>query len=126
MTTVDTPYNIAMQYLDNARDTLSKTKITDDEYEDVKYMKTAANMAFLGVRAALDEYLKKHEKGRFVRPKNNDEYDVRVRLQGKKLSTLFHLVYVDIYLACEYHEYNSVAIMKRGLENAEKIINTIK
>lgn len=126
MTATDTPYNIAIQYFDNAKNTLSKTNIIDDEYGDVKYMKTAANMIFLGVRIALDEYLKKHEKGRFVKPKNNDEYHTRVRLQGEHLSTLFHLVYTDIYLACEYHEYNSVAVMERGLENAQKIVNTIK
>ncbi len=126
MTIANTPYKVAMEYLDNAKNTLSKTKIIDDEYEDVKYMKTAANMVFLGVRVALDEYLKRHEKGRFSKPKNNDEYHIRVRLQGEDLSTLFHLVYIDVYLACEYHEYNSVAAMERGLENAQKIINTIK
>lgn len=61
MTVVNTPYDEAMRYMENARKTLKGAGKEDGEYSDVKYVQTASGTAYLGVLIALDEYLRRKE-----------------------------------------------------------------
>ena len=47
----------AIRYLQNAKETLSKSPIENNRYVDKKYVKSACGIAYLGVLTAIDEYL---------------------------------------------------------------------
>lgn len=48
-----------MRYINNAKEVLSKAKIENNIYVDVKYVRSACGIAYLGVLKAIDEYLLK-------------------------------------------------------------------
>lgn len=127
MTVVNTPYDEAMRYMENARKTLKRAGKEDGEYSDVKYVQTASGTAYLGVLIALDEYLRRKEgKTTFSQPKSIEDYQRRIAKQNKKVNKWLRIVYGDLHLVGYYHGTKSYETIKRGLEYADKIIKLIK
>ena len=121
-----TPYQEAHRYIKNAKETLStKAGKKDGEYADIKYVKTAAGTAYVGVLYAIDEYLKRKEGIKFNKPASIEEYRTRLAKQNKKLMALLNVAYAELHLACYYHGVPSVTVMKNGLETANQIIEYI-
>jgi hypothetical protein len=50
----------ALRYLQNAKELLSKSRIEDNRYEDIKYVREACSTTYLAILIAIDEYLIKH------------------------------------------------------------------
>ncbi len=127
MTVVNTPYDEAMRYMENARETLKRAGKEDDEYSDVKYVQTASGTAYLGVLIALDEYLRRKEgRSGYTPPKSIEDYQKRITKQNKKVNKWLKIVYADLHLVGYYNGTTSYEVIRRGLENAANIINLIK
>ncbi len=48
-----------LRYFNNAKETLNKSPIEDNQYTDDKYVKSACGIAYLGVLKAIEDYLLK-------------------------------------------------------------------
>ena len=48
-----------LRYFNNAKETLNKSPIEDNQYTDDKYVKSACEIAYLGVLKAIEDYLLK-------------------------------------------------------------------
>lgn len=126
MVKILTPYEVALRYMDNARETLKKANKKDGTYKDVKYVKTASGTAYSGVLLALDEYLRRKESAKFKKPKSIEDYRMRLAKQNKRLVRWLNIVYDDLHLSGYYHGTPSYDTIKRGFDTANKIINSIK
>jgi hypothetical protein len=127
MTPALTPYQEAQRYIKNAKDTLKeKTVIKDGNYSDVKYVRTAAGTAYVGVLIALDEYLLQKEGSKYKKPKSIEDYRTRLAKHNKKLVVLLNDVYGLLHLSLYYHGVPSVDLMKIGLSKSLEIIEFIK
>lgn len=124
--TKPTPYSEALRYLRNAKETLVKAGIKDNLYIDIKYVQTASGTAYNGVLIAIDEYLKRKEGLKYIKPKSIEEYRARLTKQNKKLLVLLNVVYDELHLAGYYHGTPSMTTIKNGLANAKAIIDYIK
>ncbi|OWY21455.1 hypothetical protein C7N43_36885 [Sphingobacteriales bacterium UPWRP_1] len=120
-----TPYQEALRYLQNAKDTLQKAGKDGKDYADIKYVKTAAVTAYGAVLLALDEYLRRKEGTKFVKPKSIDDYRIRISKQNKTLKSLLNSAYDTLHLAGYYHGTTSYNTIKRGFEDAYKIVEYI-
>ena len=122
----NTPYQEALRYMANAKESLQKAKKEDGIYNDIKYVRAASGIAYSGVLLALDEYLKRKEGGKPKKPKSIEDYTSRIFKQDKKLLSLVYSVYDALHLAGYYHGTHSVKTITTGLEDAAKIIEYIK
>lgn len=120
-------YNDAYRYINVAKQLLKdKAGKKDGEYADIKYVQAAAEMAYLGVLLAIDEYLFRQEGDKFVKPKSIEDYRTRVAKQNKKLLSLLNEAYADLYISLYYHGVPSVRVMNNGLQTAKEIIEFIR
>ena len=126
ISTKPTPYSEALRYLSNAKETLLKAGIKDNLYVDIKYVQTASGTAYNGVLIAIDEYLRRKEGAKYIKPKSIEEYRARLTKQNKKLLVLLNAVYDELHLAGYYHGTPSMTTIKNGLSNAKAIIDYIK
>ena len=123
----NTPYQEALRYMANAKESLQKAKKEDGLYNDIKYVKTASGTAYSGVLVALDEFLRRKEgAGKFKKPKSIEDYKTRIGKIDKKINVLLTYVYGELHLLGYYHGTNSVEIITNGMDKAYKIIEYIK
>ena len=122
----NTPYQEALRYMANAKETLQKAGKDEGLYKDKKYVRTASGTAYNGVLIALDEFLVRKEGKKFKTPKSIEDYKSRVAKQDKKLTALLHTVYDELHLAGYYIGTLSVKTITSGFEDAAKIIEYIK
>lgn len=120
-----TPYQDALRYLENAKETLRKAGKKDDRYEDVKYVKAASGIAYSGVLLALDEYLRRKEGNKYTKPKSIEAYQARLAKQDKKLLSLLDAAYDDLHIVGYYHGTRSVKTIQSGLTMAKAIMEYI-
>jgi len=121
-----TPYQEALRYLQNAKDTLQKAGKDGKDYADIKYVKTAAGTAYSAVLLAIDEYLRQKEGNRYKKPKSIEDYQTRLAKQNKTLKSLLNSAYAALHLAGYYHGTTSSKIIQSGFEDAYKIVEYIK
>jgi hypothetical protein len=119
----------AMRYMDNAKETLRKAEKQDDgRYRDVKYVRSACGIAYLGVLVAIDAWLTL--KGVDIPKKRNhtniDFYLSNVaKLDMKMLDHLndaYHALHLDGY----YRKVKNVKMIEGGFDEAYIIIDKIK
>jgi len=48
-----------IRYFENAKEILSKSRIEDHRFTDVKYVKSACGVAYLGVLKAIKDFIEK-------------------------------------------------------------------
>jgi len=122
----NTPYQEALRYLQNAKDTLQKAGKDGKDYADIKYVKTAAGTAYSAVLLAIDEYLRRKEGAKFKKPQSIDDYRIRLVKQNKTLKSLLNSAYDTLHIAGYYYGTPSVKTIASGFEDAYKIIEYIK
>ena len=120
----------ALRYLENAKEILSKSPIEDNRYSDVKYVKTACGVAYLGVLEAINEVLLKRGMSKKELPKKVDEYrkalQKYVSAHNGKLLREFDDIYDELHIAGYYrgllHRTN---IVKDALQAAKDFISKL-
>ena len=120
----------AYRYLQNAKETLSKSPIEYERYTDRKYVREAAGIAYLAAYVAIDSYLS--QKGVFPTkklPKSIDGYWELIRqyipLNGKLYAAL-NIIFENLHVDAYYRGQTNVALVKAGFENVKKIIIMIE
>lgn len=114
------------RYLANAREILStKAQKDGNEYKDIKYVQMASGTAYNAVLMIVDQYLKKKEGEKFVKPKSIEEYRNRVRKYNKTLLSYLNEAYDTLHLAGYYHGTPSVRTIKEGLDATKKMLAMI-
>src|SRR3989338_771183 len=120
----------ALRYLENAKEILSKSPIEDNIYTDVKYVKTACGVAYLGVLEAINEELLKKGFTKKELPKKVEEYrkalQKYVSIHNGKLLREFDVIYDELHIAGYYrgllHRTN---IIKDALQAAKDFIGKL-
>lgn len=120
------PYLEALRYMDNAKESLQKAGKENGQYQDVKYVRTAAGTAYNGVLIALDAYLQQKEGTKLRKPKSIEDYSNRIAKQNKKLLTLLNSVYDALHILGYYHGTHSVSHMSLAFQEAYQIIEYVK
>ena len=114
------------RYLSNAKDILStKARKEGNEYRDIKYVQMASATAYNAALMIADEYLKKKEGAKFVKPKSIDDYRDRLRKYNKTLLSYLNEVYDTLHLAGYYHGTPSVRTIKEGMDATGKMLAMI-
>ena len=117
------PAEEAQRYLDNAKEILrEKAGKKDGLYADVKYVKMASGTAYSAALLILDEFLKRKEGDKFVKPKSIEDYTNRIRKYDKKLLRLLVNVYDELHIIGYYHGTKSVDTIKKGLTNVTHML----
>jgi len=96
----------AIRYLENAREILRKSKVEDNIYTDIKYVKSACGIAYLGVLRAIDEYLLSKGLLRKELPKKVEEYEKAIKkylsVHDGKLLRQFQGLYDELHIGGHY------------------------
>jgi uncharacterized protein (UPF0332 family) len=120
----------AMRYIENAKEILGKSQIEDDRYLDIKYVKSACGVAYLGVLMAVDAFLLKRGLTQKGLPKKVDEYmkalQKHASIHDGKLIRQFDDLYDELHIAGYYRGIlHSVPVVKAVLKSAENFIKKI-
>lgn len=111
------------RYLNNAKEILStKAQKDGNEYKDIKYVQMASGTAYNAALMIADEYLKKREGAKFVKPKSIEDYRNRLRKYNKTLLSYLNEAYDTLHLAGYYHGTPSVRTIKEGLDATRKML----
>ena len=96
----------ALRYFENAKEILSRSPIEDNRYTDVKYVKSACGIAYLGVLKAVDGYLLRIGLSRKELPKKIEEYEKALQkhlsIHNGKLTKEFSTLYDELHIAGYY------------------------
>ena len=119
------------RYITNARETLRKSPVIDNIYIDVKYVKSAFGIAYLGVSEVVNEYLLAGGLTRKDLPKKVEEYEKALRKYGGvrngKLLRQFSVLYDELHIAGYYRGLlRNANLVKDALKNAEDFIGKLK
>lgn len=121
-----TSYPEIDRYLANAREILStKARKDGNEYLDIKYVQMASGTAYNATLMIVNEYLKKKEGIKFIKPKSIDDYRIRLRKYNKTLLSYLNEAYDTLHLAGYYHGTPSVRTIKEGLDATTKMLAMI-
>ncbi|MDO9288487.1 MAG: DUF5618 family protein [Thermodesulfovibrionales bacterium] len=121
----------AIRYLENAKEILGKSPIEDNRYTDVKYVKSACGVAYLGVLKATDEYLLKRGLSKKELPKKIEEYEKALQkhlsIHNGKLTKEFSTLYDELHIAGYYRgNLHHVDAVKSILKAAKAFIDKVK
>jgi len=121
----------AIRYLENAKEILGKSPIEDNRYADVKYVKSACGVAYLGVLKAIDEYLLKRGLSKKELPKKIEEYEKALQkhlsIHNGKLTKEFSTLYDELHIAGYYRgNLHHVDAVKSILKAAKAFIDKVK
>ena len=120
-----------LRYLANAKEILSKSPIEDNRYTDVKYVKSACGIAYLGVLEAIKEHLIAKGISRKDLPKKIEEYEKalqkRVSIRNGKLLKQFNDLYDELHIAGYYRGLlHSTDAVKGALRMAKDFIAKLR
>ncbi|GHV64163.1 hypothetical protein FACS1894199_01760 [Bacteroidia bacterium] len=126
------PYAEAMRYMNNAEETLQKTRKEYNLYLDKKYVSVACGTAYKGVLHAMDAWLvlkgkpmpTKRDKTKKHRDINMYRAEVTT-LDGRMLANL-NTAYNVLHLAGYYDEEQDARVIRNGFLVAYEIIARIK
>lgn len=121
----------ALRYLQNAKDTLSKTPIEDDYYTDIKPVREALGTAYLAILEAINEALLKKGITKKELPQSVDEYRKVLRkyfaVHNGKLMREFEGLYDILHIAGHYRGLvRKASTVKDCLKAARDFINKFK
>ena len=121
-----TYYQEAMRYIENAKDDLKKAKIQKDGifYDDVKYVKSAAGIAYAGVEQAAKWFLKLN--GFTEKFTNSEQIVDGLRKINKKAKEYFNSCYVGLHMAIYYQNEKKIKVVKEALNSAVGFIAFLK
>ena len=117
------------RYLANAKETLAKAGIEDNRYVDIKYVKSACGIAYLGILKAIDDYLLKHGADEEKLPRKVEEYRkalTKYSVHNGKLLGQFNALYRELHIAGYYHgDLQHVVVVKDTLKIAKDFVSTL-
>jgi len=117
------------RYLANAKETLSKAGVEDNRYVDIKYVKSACGIAYLGVLKAIDDYLLKHGVEKDKLPKKVEEYEKALKkysTHNGKVLDLFNDLYHELHIAGYYRgDHRRVNVLKPIMQLAKDFISKL-
>jgi uncharacterized protein (UPF0332 family) len=122
-------YSEAIRYMDNAKECLKKAKKEDDYYNDPKYVRMACGTAYNGVLIALDGFLTlkgiHKSNGKKIR-KSIEYYQSNITKIDQKMLNVLNSAYQILHLSGYYDGIVDAIVVKRGFDEAYKIIDKIK
>jgi len=121
-------YSEANRYMENAKEYLKNAKKEGYFYNDKKYVKTACGTAYSGLLVALDCYLmlKGISKPTKKQRKSIEYYQSNITKIDKKMLNYLNNAYDILHLWGYYDGIGDAVVVKRGFDNAYKIIEKIK
>lgn len=120
------------RYIANAKELLSKSPIEGKLYTDVKYVKSACGVAYLGVLEAINEQLQtKYGVTRKELPKKVEEYrkalQKHVSVHNGKLLKEFDALYDELHIAGYYRGLlHGTDVVKNVLKRTGDFIDKLK
>lgn len=127
---IDNEYTIseAYRYLANAKETIAKSSIGYGIYNDSKYVREAAGIAYLAALKALDVYLLYKGMNLSELPQSIEEYQTlmkkKIPLNGK-LNGALTIVYQNLHIFAYYRGGVDIIMVKSGFDNARKVVEMI-
>ena len=119
----------AYRYLQNAKETLSKSPIEYGRYKDAKYVSEAAGIAYLAALRAIDGYLLEKGIPHKKLPKSIEGYwaatKQHIPLNGKLYASL-NTIYENLHIDAYYRGHTGVGLVKEGFVCVKKIIDMMK
>ena len=117
--------------MENAKELLSKSPIEGNRYTDVKYVKSACGVAYLGVLEAINESLLSRGMSKKELPKKVEEYrkalQKYVSMHNGKLLKEFDDLYDELHIAGYYRGFlHSTDAVKGALKLAKDFISKLK
>ena len=117
------------RYLENAKEALSKAGLEDNYYTDIKYVKSAFGIAYLGVLKAIGDYLIKRGVGQRELPRRIEEYQKALKkysVHNGKLLGQFNALYHELHIAGYYHgDLRSIDTVKASFKSAKDFIGKL-
>lgn len=119
-----------LRYLENAKEILAKSPIEDNRYVDVKYVKTACGVAYLGVLEGINEILLKRGLTKKELPKRVEEYrkalQKYVSAHNGKLLREFDDLYDELHIAGYYRGLlHNTNMVKDAIKTAKDFISKL-
>ena len=120
----------AIRYINNAKEILKKSKVVEGYYTDLKYVKSAFGILYLGILNAVDKFLLKKGVEEKNLPKKIEEYIKYLKKYGSpyngKLIREFESLYREVHIAGYYRGLlNSVKVVKYIFQESEKFIKKL-
>ncbi|OGU11571.1 MAG: hypothetical protein A2X61_09270 [Ignavibacteria bacterium GWB2_35_12] len=120
----------AKRYLANAKETIAKSPIgiAGKIYEDSKYVREGAAMAYLAALKAIDGWLLGKGTPNEKLPKSIDEYwAVRRKIpHNGKFTEDLTIVYQNLHLGAYYQGFVDINFVKNGLRAVKEIISMLE
>jgi len=121
-----------IEYIQNAKEILKKSRIEEDEYVDLKYVKSACGVLYLGILKAIDEFLLK--KKNFTEKELPQSFQGYLRVLKKYLSPFngkiekkFISLYRQLHIAGYYRGLiTNRNVLKIIFKESEGFIRKIK
>lgn len=120
----------ALRYLQNAKEILRKSQIEDNLYADIKYVKSAFGVAYLGVLEAINEALLQKGLTRKELPKKVEEYEKALKkyfgAYNGKLLKEFSTIYDELHIAGYYRGLlHRVDVVRAALKGADEFVKKL-
>ena len=124
----ETYYSEAVRYMDNAKEDLKMAKKEGSYYRDPKYVRRACGTAYSGMLVALDGFLilKGINKSTKKQRKSIEYYQSNITKIDKKMLDYLNSAYKILHLFGYYDGVEDAVVVKRGFDEAFKIIDKIK
>jgi hypothetical protein len=120
------PYQEAMRYIDNARETLKQAGKEDKYYKDVKYVQTACGTAYLGMLKALDILFEIKNVPKKRGRKSIEYYQNNLTITDKKMLNHLNNAYHILHLEGYYGGINGIKAIEVGFDYAVSVIEALK
>lgn len=120
-----------LRYLANAKELLNKSPIEGKIYTDVKYVKSACGVAYLGILEAINDVLLQKGYTKKELPKKVEEYEKALKkhisIHNGSLQREFNMLYDTLHIAGYYRGliYN-VDMVKDAMKAAKSFIDKVK
>ncbi len=120
----------SQRYLENAWEVLKNAPVQEGIYTDVKYVKTACGVAYLGVLEAINDYLISRGFLKKKLPKSVEAYRQALRRYlspyDGRLLDMFESIYDELHIGGYYRgTLRSVKAVQAALETAERFIQKL-
>jgi Domain of unknown function (DUF5618) len=119
----------AKRYLANGKETIAKSPIEGRLYQDEKYVREGAGIAYLAALKAIDGYFVGRGIAFDTLPKSIEEYWTMkkkyIPINGK-FDEKLTLAYQNLHIAAYYQGAQSVNTVKEGLQAVKGIISMLE
>jgi hypothetical protein len=119
----------ARRYLANAKDILKKVPVENNRYQDDKYVRTAAGIAYLAPLKAIDGYYLGKKRSDDKMPESIEHYREIVRKHhpnSRRILDLLDTVYENLHILAYYRGGTAVKMVKEGLDSVKTIIDEME